>query len=187
MLKKAISAIILCLAAVSCGRQAVRDGFTQEELAIICSPDSIMRVLTIEDSTDLTVLRSESRDIPAGSLLSDEYAMLAERMIATVTHPSQDGVGIAGPQVGLNRRVVEGGVGVAGQYDVFIFAAEHCRSKAVKVGSGIGCEQVVVFFWIAGNAHRAAEWAFLIGDAKLEIHAMLLSNASSAYFKIELT
>lgn len=27
-------------------------------------------------------------------------------MIATVTHPSQDGVGIAGPQVGLNRRVV---------------------------------------------------------------------------------
>ena len=95
MVKKAISAIILCLAAVSCGRQAVRDGFTQEELSIICSPDSIMRVLTIEDSTDLTVLRSESRDIPAGSLLSDEYAMLAERMIATVTHPSQDGVGIA--------------------------------------------------------------------------------------------
>jgi peptide deformylase len=27
-------------------------------------------------------------------------------MVATVTHPSQDGVGIAGPQVGLNRRVI---------------------------------------------------------------------------------
>lgn len=27
-------------------------------------------------------------------------------MVATVTHPSQDGVGIAGPQVGLSRRVV---------------------------------------------------------------------------------
>ena len=27
-------------------------------------------------------------------------------MVKTVTHPSQDGVGIAGPQVGLNRRVV---------------------------------------------------------------------------------
>ena len=27
-------------------------------------------------------------------------------MLATVTHPSQDGVGIAAPQVGLNRRVV---------------------------------------------------------------------------------
>lgn len=27
-------------------------------------------------------------------------------MVATVTHPSQDGVGIAGPQIGLNRRVV---------------------------------------------------------------------------------
>ena len=27
-------------------------------------------------------------------------------MVATVTHPSQDGVGIAGPQVGLIRRVI---------------------------------------------------------------------------------
>jgi peptide deformylase len=27
-------------------------------------------------------------------------------MLATVTHPSQDGVGIAAPQVGINRRIV---------------------------------------------------------------------------------
>ena len=27
-------------------------------------------------------------------------------MVTTVTHPSQDGVGIAGPQVGINRRIV---------------------------------------------------------------------------------
>ena len=31
---------------------------------------------------------------------------MAELMVATVTHPSQDGVGIAGPQIGLNCRVV---------------------------------------------------------------------------------
>ena len=39
-------------------------------------------------------------------LLSDDYAELERLMVETVTHPSQDGVGIAGPQVGLNRRVV---------------------------------------------------------------------------------
>ena len=131
MVKKAISAIILCLAAVSCGRQAVRDGFTQEELAIICSPDSIMRVLTIEDSTDLTVLRSESRDIPVGSLLSDEYAMLAERMIATVTHPSQDGVGIAGPQVeNLSKYIpTSGSYGPQIHLNTVQKAASPCRAE----------------------------------------------------------
>lgn len=95
-----ISAAFAC---VSCGRQ---EGFTAEELAIINSADSIMRVLTIEDAADSAVLRAKSADLPLPALTSDEYKRLEQLMIATVTHPSQDGVGIAGPQVGLNRRVV---------------------------------------------------------------------------------
>lgn len=69
-------------------------------------PSGTMRVLTIEDSLDLTVLRGISRDLSADALLSEEFAMLSRLMVATVTHPTQDGVGIAAPQVGLNRRVV---------------------------------------------------------------------------------
>lgn len=65
-----------------------------------------MRVLTIENPSDEAVLRAKSSDLSAEALLSDEYEKLSELMIATVTHPSQDGVGIAGPQVGINRRVV---------------------------------------------------------------------------------
>lgn len=95
-----ISAAFAC---VSCGRQ---EGFTAEELEIINSSDSIMRVLTIEDAADSAVLRAKSADLPLPALTSDEYKRLEQLMIATVTHPSQDGVGIAGPQVGLNRRVV---------------------------------------------------------------------------------
>lgn len=76
------------------------------ERAILESADSIMRVLTIEDPRDLSVLRTPSVDFSPEALLSDEFARLSELMVATVTHPSQDGVGIAGPQVGLNRRVV---------------------------------------------------------------------------------
>ena len=82
------------------------DQFSDREAELIRDADSIMRVLTIEDSLDLAVLRASSRDMSWEMLLSDEFKRLSELMIATVTHPSQDGVGIAGPQVGLNRRVV---------------------------------------------------------------------------------
>ena len=81
-------------------------GFTKDELEILDKADSIMRVLTIENPSDLAVLRAPSRDFSSEALLSKEFDRLADLMIATVTHPSQDGVGIAGPQVDLNRRVV---------------------------------------------------------------------------------
>jgi peptide deformylase len=86
--------------------QSVSNGFTSDELAIINGSDSILRVLTVVNEADLAVLRASSSDLSYDMLVSDEYSRLADLMIATVTHPSQDGVGIAGPQVGLNRRVV---------------------------------------------------------------------------------
>lgn len=91
----------------SCGTpQRQVKGFSEGELSLIHGADSIMRVLTIDDLEDLAVLRSVSCNLPDSALLSADYRRLAELMVATVTHPSQDGVGIAGPQVGLNRRVV---------------------------------------------------------------------------------
>ena len=101
----------LCLAGltvlglVACNDSDMRK-FTSKELSLINSTDSIMRVLTIEDSLDLAVLRAPSTDLSAGALLSEDFARLSDLMVATVTDPSQDGVGIAGPQVGLNRRVI---------------------------------------------------------------------------------
>ncbi len=70
------------------------------------TPAGTMRVLTIGDRADSLLLRDTSRNFSAKALRSEEYAMLCSLMVATVTHPTQDGVGIAGPQVGLNRRVV---------------------------------------------------------------------------------
>lgn len=94
--------LLLCL--IACNR--VGDGFTAEELALINGADSTMRVLTIDNPADSAVLRTPSRDIPTETLTSADFERLAELMLATVNHPSQDGVGIAGPQVGINRRVV---------------------------------------------------------------------------------
>lgn len=98
------SIFLLSLGILSCGRPT--KGFTAAEVEIINGSDSIMRVLTIEDEADLAVLRASSTDMSYDILVSNEYDRLADLMVATVTHPSQDGVGIAGPQVGLNRRIV---------------------------------------------------------------------------------
>ena len=100
-----LAAMVSFAAVVSCTVRPSSD-FTCDELSLIHGADSIMRVLTIADPADSLALRSESSDLSASALLSDDYAELERLMVETVTHPSQDGVGIAGPQVGLNRRVV---------------------------------------------------------------------------------
>ena len=96
--------LIMTLGTSSCCSPS--EGFSEKELALIESTDSIMRVLTVEDSLDNAVLRAPSKDFSIEALGSETFTELERLMVATVTHPSQDGVGIAGPQVGLNRRVV---------------------------------------------------------------------------------
>ncbi len=66
----------------------------------------ILKVYTISNREDSLLLRQKCTDFTPDELSSAEFAHLAEMMIKTVTHPSQDGVGIAGPQVGLTKRVV---------------------------------------------------------------------------------
>ena len=81
-------------------------GLTHAERALIADSDSLMRVLTVADSADAHVLRAESADFTAADLQGPEFKALVAKMKYTVQDPSQDGVGIAAPQVGLNRRLV---------------------------------------------------------------------------------
>ncbi|MBQ3659000.1 MAG: peptide deformylase, partial [Bacteroidales bacterium] len=83
-----------------------RGGWTAAERELIESQPDVMRVLTVEDAADLKVLRAECRDFSARELADPLYAELSSKLIATVTSPEQDGVGIAGPQVGLSRNVI---------------------------------------------------------------------------------
>ena len=128
------SALSICLSII-CWAQAPllffacspKAGWTPAELDIIANPiagtapalatDStaagsiaaapeILRVLTIEDEADSLILRTPCADFTPEMLSSPEYASLARLMVATVTDPSEDGVGIAGPQVGISRRVI---------------------------------------------------------------------------------
>jgi len=81
-------------------------GWTEYETALINASDSLMRVLTVNDEADSLLLRDTCQLLSDEMLLSETYTVLAEKMVATVTSPEQDGVGIAGPQVGISRRVV---------------------------------------------------------------------------------
>lgn len=80
--------------------------WTKEEKALITESENIMRVLTIDNKADSLVLRQNCKNLSVKEIASEEYKTLARKMIATVTSPEQDGVGIAGPQVGITRRVV---------------------------------------------------------------------------------
>ncbi|MBO4340328.1 MAG: peptide deformylase [Bacteroidales bacterium] len=78
--------------------------FTSWERTVIEKSDSLMYVTVYPE--DSTILRTPSRDVPARALKSAELQALLDKMLYTVTDPSQDGVGIAAPQVGINRRIV---------------------------------------------------------------------------------
>ena len=145
------------MAALACGRSKT-GGFSSGELELLNGTDSIMRVLTIQDSIDLAVLRAVSCDFSAKELMSEQFTKLGRRMVATVTHPSQDGVGIAGPQVGLNRRVVavqrfdkEGepfevyaNVKIVWMSDSLAYGPEGCLSVPDRRGNVLRSQQIVI-------------------------------------------
>lgn len=80
--------------------------WTKAERSLIDGQPDIMHVLTVEDPAEEAILRTPSQDLPPEALTDPIYAKLAAKMLNTVTSPEQDGVGIAGPQVGVLRRIV---------------------------------------------------------------------------------
>ena len=94
---------IYLMAAAGC---SVQGRWTAGERALIEGQSDVMRVLTVEQEEDLAVLRMHCKDLSVAALRDPLYAELSERLVATVTSPEQNGVGIAGPQVGISRRVV---------------------------------------------------------------------------------
>lgn len=96
----ALAAFALAFAACS-----PKGGWTPAELDII-SADVPLPVLTIFDREENIFLRTPCSELSAEEIRSEHYGTLCKALLGTVTDPSQDGVGIAGPQVGLGRRIV---------------------------------------------------------------------------------
>ena len=96
----AIAVTVGIIAAASCGGGS---GWTPAEKAVIDGPE-VMYVCTMP--ADSAVLRAQSIDVSEDMLRSAELETLLSKLRKTVTDPSQDGVGIAAPQVGINRRII---------------------------------------------------------------------------------
>ena len=95
-------ALVSMFALAAC---APKGAWTDAEIATI-SADAPLRVLTIYDKSDSIMLRIPSAILEPELIRSDIFEDLKAKLLATVTDPSQDGVGIAGPQVGIGRRII---------------------------------------------------------------------------------
>ena len=93
----------MAMMAIGCN---IADNWTAEERALIEGQGEVMRVTKIDNEADLAVLRSVSQELPAEAVMDPVFQVLAEKMTKTMLAPENDGVGIAGPQVGLLRRVI---------------------------------------------------------------------------------
>ena len=105
MKAKHLFIIILAYVLASCAG-AKKGPFSAWERTLIERSDSVMYVFVVDDRADSLELRDACRELSDEELQSDLYAVLARKMLATVQSPQQGGVGIAAPQVGLNRRIV---------------------------------------------------------------------------------
>jgi peptide deformylase len=78
--------------------------FSSEEKKLIQSGDvkTMLKVIQITDEKELKILTSVSTDVdPKDKLLP----VLAERMFLSMRDPANPGIGIAAPQVGINKNV----------------------------------------------------------------------------------
>lgn len=65
-----------------------------------------MRLCVVGSPRDSVLLRQKAAELTEKEVSSRRFAVLKERMLATVNDPSNPGVGIAAPQVGISRRLV---------------------------------------------------------------------------------
>ena len=101
-MKKLLIAAACLLAAC-----AAAGGFTDEERAVIRSQQGrIMRLCTIDDREDSLFLRLKAAPLGAEELASDCFGQLKRAMLLTVRDSTNEGVGIAAPQVGVSRRLI---------------------------------------------------------------------------------
>ena len=98
---------LFCVLVSACGgTRRLKGPFEVWERTVITMSDSVMYVSVVSDFEDSLGLRAACKELGEEELRSDLYPMLARKMVATVQSPQQGGVGIAGPQVGILRRIV---------------------------------------------------------------------------------
>lgn len=99
MFRSFVVFILACIPAFMSG-QAKYVAVTDAEYALITSQSDGLRILNIFDMSDSIVLRTPSIDVDVSDTI---WNYLAQRMCLVA---QEEGVGIAAPQVGINRKVI---------------------------------------------------------------------------------
>lgn len=96
---------LLVAIALFCIANANAQKLSDAERALVTGGDrnAKMRVLQVTNAPDLKVLQSVSTDV---NLKDESLLLLTQRMLATVKDTANAGVGIAAPQVGINKNVI---------------------------------------------------------------------------------
>lgn len=119
--------------------KAMAKNFTEKEKNIISTGDtsSKLHVYQTTNEKELAVLKATSQDINIDDPLLE---ILEKRMLATVQAPEHAGVGIAAPQVGINKNLIwVQRFDKAGEpFEFFINPKIIWRSKLTRLGAE-GC------------------------------------------------
>ena len=84
-----------------------KDGpLSDREISLINGGDSVMWVYQVTDVREESVLRTPAVEFTMEDLSSDGVRLLSRKMLSTVQASQYSGVGLAGPQVGLSRRII---------------------------------------------------------------------------------
>lgn len=95
---------MMVLSAALFGCSGENSGWKTEERDLVMNGKGAMKVVLVTDRKGKALLERKSSDIPVEALRGDVFSRLAGRMLDTVM--KEGGVGIAGPQVGVSRRLV---------------------------------------------------------------------------------
>ncbi|WP_159636476.1 peptide deformylase [Sphingobacterium composti Ten et al. 2007 non Yoo et al. 2007] len=119
--------------------KAMAKNFTEKEKAIINSGDinTKLHVYQTTNDNELSVLKATSQDIKLDDPL---LPILEKRMLLTVQDPEHAGVGIAAPQVGVNKNLiwVQRFDKTGEPFEFFINPKIIWRSKLTRLGTE-GC------------------------------------------------
>lgn len=142
--------------------------------------DTMMKVIQVTDSTELNILKSVSSPINPKDPLT---TVLAQRMFLSMRDPENPGIGIAAPQVGINRNMfwVQRFDKEGEPFELYLNAEIKWRSALLRKGTE-GCLSIPD---ISGEVLRHYTILVAYQDQGGQFHEELVEGFTAVVFQHE--
>ncbi len=156
--------------------------FSSDERKLIQSGDvkTMLKVIQITDEKELKILTSVSTNVdPKDELLP----VLAERMFLSMRDPANPGIGIAAPQVGINRNVfwVQRFDKEGEPFEFYVNPKIVWRSALLRIGME-GCLSIPD---ISGEVLRNYTIKIMYWDSEGKFHEEMVEGFTAVVFQHE--